>query len=97
MIPDNSQARERARAYAADADDVKLLVFAQCERGDKRNGQRAVEADIAGYVEEIIFAFEQATKARLEELIARWLPSVSQPGDTVFIYFSGHAGHVLLP
>lgn len=35
---------------------------------------------------------EQATKANLEELIVRWLPSVSQPGDTVFLYFSGHAG-----
>jgi hypothetical protein len=37
---------------------------------------------------------EQATKSNLEELIARWLPSVSQPGDTVFIYFSGHAGQL---
>lgn len=35
---------------------------------------------------------EQATRRNLEQLICRWLPSVSQPGDTVFIYFSGHAG-----
>lgn len=35
---------------------------------------------------------EQATKANMQELITHWLPSVSQPGDTVFIYFSGHAG-----
>ncbi len=35
---------------------------------------------------------EQATKANLQELITKWLPSVSEPGDTVFIYFSGHAG-----
>ena len=35
---------------------------------------------------------EQATRAQLEELITRWLPGVTQPGDTVFIYFSGHAG-----
>ena len=34
----------------------------------------------------------EASKAHLEELIARWLPSVSRPDDTVFIYFSGHAG-----
>jgi hypothetical protein len=34
----------------------------------------------------------QATRAHLEELITRWLPGVTQPGDTVFIYFSGHAG-----
>jgi hypothetical protein len=35
---------------------------------------------------------EQATKANLQELITRWLPSVSQPADTAFIYFSGHTG-----
>ena len=35
---------------------------------------------------------QQATKANLQELIVRWLPSVSRPGDTVFLYFSGHAG-----
>ncbi len=35
---------------------------------------------------------EQATRAQLGELITRWLPGVTQPGDTVFIYFSGHAG-----
>ncbi len=27
----------------------------------------------------------------MQESITRWLPSVSRPGDTVFIYFSGHA------
>jgi hypothetical protein len=37
---------------------------------------------------------EQATKPNLDELIVRWLPSVSQPGDTAFICFSGHAGQV---
>jgi hypothetical protein len=35
---------------------------------------------------------QQTTRAHLEELITRWLPSVTEPGDTVFIYFSGHAG-----
>jgi hypothetical protein len=35
---------------------------------------------------------DRASKANLRELIAGWLPSISQPGDTVFIYFSGHAG-----
>jgi hypothetical protein len=35
---------------------------------------------------------QEATRAHLEELITRWLPGVTQPGDTVFLYFSGHAG-----
>ena len=35
---------------------------------------------------------EKATRANLQKLIAHWLPSVTQPGDTVFLYYSGHAG-----
>jgi hypothetical protein len=37
---------------------------------------------------------DKATRANMEKLITHWLPEVSQPGDTVFIYFSGHAGQV---
>lgn len=36
----------------------------------------------------------EATKANLRKLIAEKLPSVTHPGDTVFIYFSGHAGQL---
>jgi hypothetical protein len=36
----------------------------------------------------------QATKHNLQKLISQWLPSVSRPGDVVFIYFSGHAGQI---
>jgi len=35
---------------------------------------------------------QQPTKENLRKQIMEWLPEVSQPGDTVFIYFSGHAG-----
>jgi len=37
---------------------------------------------------------DQATKINLEEAFVRWLPSVSRPGDTVFVYFSGHVTQV---
>ena len=33
-----------------------------------------------------------ATRAQLEDLFLHWLPQISQPGDKVFIYYSGHAG-----
>lgn len=32
---------------------------------------------------------EQATRHEIEEVLAKWLPAVSRPGDSVFIYFSG--------
>lgn len=38
---------------------------------------------------------EQATRANIEGAICRWLASVSQPGDSVFIFFSGHGGSTL--
>ena len=37
---------------------------------------------------------EQATRANIAAAVTEWLPSVSRPGDTVFISFSGHGGTV---
>lgn len=39
-----------------------------------------------------VFVNEEATKANLEKAITEWLPSVSRPGDTVFVMFCGHGG-----
>ena len=41
-----------------------------------------------------VFTNDQATRLEMEEAITRWLPAVSRPGDTVFIYFSGHGARV---
>jgi hypothetical protein len=38
------------------------------------------------------FTNEEATTANFKQAVTGWLPSVSRPGDTVFIYFSGHGG-----
>jgi hypothetical protein len=38
---------------------------------------------------------EQVTKDRVREEVTAWLPSVSRPGDTVFIFFSGHGSPIL--
>ena len=35
---------------------------------------------------------EQATRGNIEAAITRWLPSVTQPGDTVFLFYGGHGG-----
>jgi hypothetical protein len=40
------------------------------------------------------FVNEQATRDNLEQVVTQWLPAASQPGDTVFIYFSGHGGQI---
>jgi len=41
-----------------------------------------------------VYSNEQSTRKQLQETITNWLPSVTKPGDTVFIYFSGHGGQV---
>ncbi len=41
-----------------------------------------------------VFVNEQATKANMEEAITRWLPSITKPGDTVFIFIGGHGGQI---
>ncbi len=40
---------------------------------------------------------DQATKANLEEAFIRWLPNISRPGDTVFVYFSGRVNWLRSP
>ena len=39
-----------------------------------------------------IYTNDQATRKNLETAMTQWLPSVSRPGDTVIIYYSGHGG-----
>ncbi|QDU25100.1 Caspase domain protein [Anatilimnocola aggregata] len=33
-----------------------------------------------------------ATTASFEEAMTKWLPSITQPGDTVFLFYCGHGG-----
>ncbi|MCA9245872.1 MAG: DUF4384 domain-containing protein, partial [Planctomycetales bacterium] len=38
-----------------------------------------------------ILANEAANRVVVEEAISEWLPKTSRPGDTIFIYYSGHS------
>lgn len=35
---------------------------------------------------------KDATRENIEAAVTRWLPSVSAPGDTVFLFYAGHGG-----
>ena len=41
-----------------------------------------------------LFTDEKATRANMQSAITQWLPSVSKPGDTVFIYVAGHGAQI---
>jgi hypothetical protein len=41
-----------------------------------------------------VFINEQATRRQMEASITGWLPAVTRPGDTVFIFFSGHGSRL---
>ncbi|HET6881717.1 MAG TPA: DUF4384 domain-containing protein [Pirellulales bacterium] len=49
---------------------------------------------VGGLSEARTFIDAAATRKNLEDAVTRWLPSVSRPGDTVVIFFSGHGGQV---
>lgn len=40
------------------------------------------------------FVEKEASRKNLESAVTEWLPSVSHPGDTVVIYFSGHGTQI---
>lgn len=50
--------------------------------------------EVGGLSDARVFVNDQATRANLEAAVAGWLPSVSRPGDTVLIFFSGHGGQI---
>lgn len=39
-----------------------------------------------------VFIDGDASRANMEAVLTEWLPSVTQPGDTVFFFYSGHGG-----
>ena len=41
-----------------------------------------------------VFTNKEVTRARMEEIMTRWLPRISRPGDTVFFFFCGHTAQV---
>lgn len=63
-----------------------------CHRDARRMADLMKEQ--CGLDEVRIYTNEKATRKNLEEAMTKWLPSVSQPGDTVFIYFSGHGAQI---
>ena len=59
-----------------------------CHRDARRLA--AVMQDVGRLDGAKIYTNDQATRANFEQALTKWLPRVSRPGDTVFIYFSGH-------
>ncbi|MEZ6091895.1 MAG: caspase family protein [Pirellulaceae bacterium] len=49
---------------------------------------------IGDITESKVYINDAATRSNMEKMITQWLPQVSRPGDTVFIYFSGHGGQI---
>jgi len=53
---------------------------------------RAVMREIGQLADSRVYVDDQATRGNLEQAMCEWLPAQSRPGDTVFVYFSGHGG-----
>ena len=68
------------------------LNLATCHR-DSRILAELLSAG-GGLAQQRILNNEQATRKNIEESITTWLPQITRPGDTVFIYFSGHGSQL---
>ncbi|QDU25099.1 Caspase domain protein [Anatilimnocola aggregata] len=86
-----SQHRYNKYVVAAKGKDASNDLFAA-----HRDAQELAETmRTAGRLDGIkLYTNDQATKANMQTAITQWLPSVSKPGDTVVIYFSGHTGQM---
>jgi hypothetical protein len=70
-----------------DASGKKEKVVLPCHR-DART-LAAMLREVGQLSDMRICTNEQATRKDIEEAITQWLPSLSRPGDTTFIFFSG--------
>ena len=50
--------------------------------------------DVGRLSDAVVATNADATRANMERLITRWLPSVTKPGDTVIISFASHGGQI---
>ena len=75
--PDGPE-KPKSQALPSCANDAELVRFAFAERG-RLDDVRVLKGP-------------DATREKIEKAITEWLPAVSKPGDTVFIYHSGHGG-----
>ena len=66
------------------------LLYCDNDAQDLRN----TLTEIGQLNDAVVATNADATKANMERLITRWLPSVSRPGDTVIISFASHAGQI---
>ena len=51
----------------------------------------AILSEVGKFTDVRVYTNDQATRKKVEEALTQWLPSVSRPGDTVLIFFSGLA------
>ncbi len=72
------------------SDGQHSMNIKNCDHDAEVCGELFKEA--GGLDDSRVFINQQATRGNLESAVTQWLPGVSKPGDTVFIYFSGHGG-----
>ena len=56
-----------------------------------------VMREVGGLQEFRVYTDRESTRAQMEQSITGWLPSVSRPGDTVFIYIWTHGDRFIDP
>ncbi len=82
--------------YQYDDDVFRLTKKKLSLNAPSRDAQSMSDAlkEAGGLNDLRIYQDARATRAAMKQAITVWLPSVSRPGDTVFLYFSGHGTQI---
>jgi len=80
------------RAFKGTEDPPDLRALPSCAN-DARI-MSGIFSDLGRLDDQRVLVGAQATRANIEAAITKWLPSISKPGDTIFIYHSGHGGQI---
>jgi Domain of unknown function (DUF4384)/Caspase domain len=72
--------------------DVKPFSL-KCPINDARDMAEKLK-EVGQLSEARVIVNSEATLEKMREMITEWLPSATKPGDTVFIFFSGHGGPI---
>lgn len=80
------------RAGKVDESQVKPLSL-RCPANDAPDMAEKLKK-LGQLSEARVFINREATREKMREMITEWLPSASKPGDTVFIFFSGHGTQI---
>jgi Domain of unknown function (DUF4384)/Caspase domain len=86
--------RDAMMRQTGKVDESEVTSFSlRCPINDARDLAEKLK-EVGQLSEARVFVNSEATREKMREMITEWLPSATKPGDTVFLFFSGHGSQI---